>query len=522
MNDSNDNQKRLKEELIKEEIINKNYDKDLFFQYISEKKENGSDLNNWSILELNLQISNFINLKSNDSQQTNNINEEENNKAKISLTETLNINKETQSNIHQQIQSQVQNINIYNNNQNSRNKVYAKEIICKKLEKTPLNDTEIIVKIKNPKISDNKYWEQKYINYEIVTDKMKWLVYRRFSDFDNLRQILVKHFPRLFVPPIPGKKLGKRRFENDFIQKRMNFLQIFIDNIMKNEVFKTCEALYAFLSFEDRSQYESKIKEMLSYNPSQYVEDCKTLTGKLCIYDKDDYEQYYTNITNYYKIQNNIYYQLNRNMKNFYINISGACKSLEAVQKDFETLFELNQRVEMKVEVNKTFEELAIFFKNWKRNLFNQNEIIKLRITDFFKYQRMEGEAYQELIYKREELKANYNSEKVRINSKKEKLYALRDINKWEIQRGYNPIDEMRLLNDKEYAMEFICTKETLSLENLHKQFAYSNKMNMEELTKLINLNCKKFVDNTKSFAEEFYPTLTDSISVWTTLTSYI
>jgi len=174
------------------------------------------------------------------------------------------------------------------------------------------------------------------------------------------------------------------------------------------------------------------------------------------------------------------------------------------------------------VAVNKTYEELGIFFKNWKRNLFNQNEIIKLRITDFFKYQRMEGEAYQELIYKREELKANYNSEKVRINSKKEKLYALRDINKWEIQRGYNPIDETRLLNDKEYAMEYICTKETLSLENLHKQFAYSNKMNMEELTKLINLNCKKFVENTKSFAEEFYPTLTDSISVWTTLTSYI
>ena len=96
MNDSNDNQKRLKEELIKEEIINKNYDKDLFFKFISEKKENGSDLNNWSILELNLQISNFINLKSNDSQQTNNINEEENNKAKNSLSETLNINKENQ------------------------------------------------------------------------------------------------------------------------------------------------------------------------------------------------------------------------------------------------------------------------------------------------------------------------------------------------------------------------------------------------------------------------------------------
>jgi hypothetical protein len=295
-----------------------------------------------------------------------------------------------------------------------------------------------------------------------------------------------------------------------------------MDNILKNEVFKTSEALYAFLSFEDRIQFESKMREMLSYNPSQYVEDCRTLTGKLFIYDKDDYEKYYINITNYYKLQNHIYRKLNRNMKNFYINISGACKSLEAVQKDFETLFELNEKVQMKVEVNKTFEELAIFFKNWKRNLFNQNEIIKSRIKDFFKYQRMEGEAYQELIYKREELKSNYNSEKNRLNSKKEKLYALRDINKWEIQRGYNPIDESRLLNDKQYAMENICTKETLYLENLHKQFAYSNKMNMDEIKKLININCVKFVNNTKLFAEEFYPTLTDSISVWTTLTSYI
>ena len=526
--ESNDTQMRLKEELIKEEIEKKNFEKEMFLKFIAEQKENGGDLSNWSILDLNTQISNFINKESNQSENNNKINEEKKeneseiiNKPKISLSETLKINQE-QQNIHQQIQNQVQNINIYNNNQNTTNKVYAKEIICKKLEKTPLNDKEIIVKIQNPKISDSKIWEQKYIQYEIVTDSMKWLVYRRFSDFDTLRQILVKHFPRLFVPPIPGKKLGNRRFENDFIQKRMNFLQLFMDNILKNEVFKTSEALYAFLSFQDRTQYESKMREMLSYNPSQYVEDCRTLTGKLFIYDKDDYEKYYTNITNYYKLQNHIYRKLNRNMKNFYINITGACKSLEAVQKDFETLFELNEKVQMKVEVNKTFEELAIFFKNWKRNLFNQNEIIKSRIKDFFKYQRMEGEAYQELIYKRDELKANYNSEKVRLNAKKEKLYALRDINKWEIQRGYNPIDESRLLNDKQYAMDNICTKETLSLENLHKMFAYSNKMNMDEIKKLININCVKFVENTKLFAEEFYPTLTDSISVWSTLTSYI
>ena len=507
---------------LKEELEKQNYEKELFLKFISEKRENGSDLNNWSIYELTNEILSYKNNKNQESKDNNNsnINKEEINKPKVSLSETLNINQQ-ESSIKDQI-NQVQNINIYYSNMNKNNNVYAKEIICKKLQKTELNDKEIIVKLQNPKISDNKYWEQKYIQYEVVTDSMKWLVYRRFSDFDNLRQILVKHYPRNFIPPIPGKKLGNRRFENDFIEKRMKFLQIFIDNIMKNEIFKSNEALFAFLSFNDRTQFDSKIKEMLSYNPSQYVEDYRTLTGKLFIYDKEDYEKYYVNITNYYKLQNYLYKRLNRNLKTFYNYISGACKSLENVQKDFENLYELNVKVQMKIEVNKTYEELGIFFKNWKRNLFNQNEIIKSRIKDFFKYERMEGEAYQELIYKREELKYNYNTEKNRLNYKKEKLYALRDINKWEIQKGYYPIDENRLLNDKNYAMEYICTKETYALENLHKQFAYCNKMNMDEIKKLININCEKFVSNTKLFAEEFYPTLSDSIAVWTTLTSYI
>ena len=408
-------------------------------------------------------------------------------------------------------------------NKYSKN-VYSKEINCKKLVKTKLNDKLIKVKIKNPKLSSKNIWEKSYITYEIITEEMKWLVYRRYSDFDILRQILIKHFPNILIPPLPGKKLGNRRFDQDYIQKRMYFLQLFIDNIMINETLKTSEVIIAFLSFEDRNKYDNKINEMISFNPSQYVEDIRTLNGKLFLYDNEsvDYDTYFKTLYCYFQLQSQIYNKINYNLKNFYVNISAACKNLNAIEKDFELLTKLNQKICMKDEIVKSFEELSIFIKNWKRNLFNQNEIIKSRIKDFFKYQRMEGEAYQELIYKREELKSNYNSEKVRLTNKKEKLYALRDINKWEIQRGYIPIDESRLLNDKQYAMDYICTKETLNLENLHKQFAYSNKMNMDEIKKLININCVKFVNNTKLFAEEFYPTLTDSISVWTTLTSYI
>ena len=43
-----------------------------------------------------------------------------------------------------------------------------------------------------------------------------------------------------------------------------------------------------------------------------------------------------------------------------------------------------------------------------------------------------------------------------------------------------------------------------------------------DELNRIINLNCEKFIDNLKQFSEEIYPTLTDSISIWTTLNNYI
>ena len=54
------NKLKLKEEIIKEEIENNNYNKEQFLKYLSEQKENGNDIQNWSLLELNIQISNFI------------------------------------------------------------------------------------------------------------------------------------------------------------------------------------------------------------------------------------------------------------------------------------------------------------------------------------------------------------------------------------------------------------------------------------------------------------------------------
>ena len=422
--------------------------------------------------------------------------------------------------MQQKINTDIQNVNLELTNQSPPKKEF--EIICKRSEKTVLNDKEIKVVIQNPKNSEKSLLTSQYTIYEVCTESMHWLVHRRYSDFDWLRNILSKFFPRILIPPLPGKKMGNRRFEQDFIEKRMKFLQIFMDKVIQNETLKSSEALYAFLSFGDRVQFDRKIKELNSIVPSQYCEDLKTLSGKLTVLYDDFNENYYVNINNYFKLQYQVYTRLNYNMRSFYKNITMACMNLEEVQKDFETLKILNTKVMMKDQIIKTFDELSIFFKNWKRILFNENEIIKENLKDFFKLQKMENMAFIELIDSRETIRQKYATEKAKLDAKKERLYKLMDFSKWEIEDNYGQVDRALLFRDKNYAFNNMCTKETQALENIHKMLGYANYMNNDQLKSIIKYNEKKFVEITKEFANKFYPSLNDGITLWSTLNTYV
>ena len=80
-----------------------------------------------------------------------------------------------------------------------------------------LNDKTIHVIIKNPKAAESsKFLSSGYINYEVETPEVGWMVPRRYSEFEWLRTVLVKFHPGHVVAPLPSKKIGSRRFEEDF------------------------------------------------------------------------------------------------------------------------------------------------------------------------------------------------------------------------------------------------------------------------------------------------------------------
>jgi len=58
-NNSNNSNNLKKQEILKKEIIDKNLDKDAFLDFCIQKKENGDDLDNWTLEELRETINEF-------------------------------------------------------------------------------------------------------------------------------------------------------------------------------------------------------------------------------------------------------------------------------------------------------------------------------------------------------------------------------------------------------------------------------------------------------------------------------
>ena len=504
----------MKQNLIKSTIIDKNYDKNAFFNFCMSKKEEGGDnLANWTVEELNSVINEFVE-QQNKIMSQNQIREEQ-----------YRMQREMAQNI--QLNMGEINRNYPEQNQKHQNPTSI-EFNCQLLQKSFLNDKQIKVIIQNPKPVEMGFFSSNYIVYEIQTnilpDKVIWLVNRRYSDFINLRTALQNQFPNNLVPPLPGKKMGGRRFELDFVSKRMHFLNEFLNNVVTIEEFKSSEILVSFLSMSDRTQFEYRMKEMSNFPaPPLYIEDIKTLSGKIKIsIDNSLNEQYFANVQNYFKLQNQLLEKLNEDLKFFYKSLNTAVTNLENVQKDFEFLHLLNSQVHMKEDIVKSFEQFEFFFKNWKNIIFNQNDVIRKRVKDFFKYVRMEGETYLELFSKREEIQNKFTNDSRKLQAKKDKLWAQMDISKWEILEDFGRIDRVLLVRDKIYGCSKMCTTETNNLNNLQKKLGYVNKCSIDELKRLVNKYKNTFVENIKLFSKDLYPNINDELNVWSQMASAV
>ena len=403
-----------------------------------------------------------------------------------------------------------------------------KEIDCLKLEKSKLNDLTIIVNISNPKqITNTSFFSKNYVLYEISTPQFNWVVNRRYSDFIWLRDCLKCFFPGDTLPFLPKKKIGKRNFEEDFIKKRAQGLQNFMNEVINNERFKASEVLNIFLSIVDRNLFEIQMKNISPKSLSRLsVQNILNFEGKNKILDininnENEIISHFNSISNYLNGQDKFLENLENNLSNYKKCMLQACTILEEIENSFTKLTMMLTKVNISDKINNVYENYEIFFKNWKRIQFNQLLIIKDVTKKFFKDVKDKCGALIENYEKVQNLQDEYLNNKNKLMAKKEMLWKQMDITKWDIAQG-EILDNQKLFTDKLYAQDKMCFKETFELniqKNLLGYYFYHTDINFNKLIKNLNV---AFLSNIKEFSNQIYPSLTDGINVWSHLETNI
>ena len=400
-----------------------------------------------------------------------------------------------------------------------------KEIQCQTLQKNDMSDIEIKSIISNPRKVSDSLLKNSYLIYDITTPKLNWFVNRRYSDFVWLREILISLFPTVLIPQLPKKKIGNRRFEEDFVEKRLKGLQNFLDEVLKNEILKTAEPLKTFLSLTERGFFEQQMKVLTPKNILiDSILGIKSFSGKIQVADLEteqlnNSKTYFASVENFFNTQEEELKNIKYNLNEYNLHMVEVCKHLEQMENGFGRLSQYYSKANLEKDICNVLEQYQIFFKNWKRVQINQTSIIRNKLLEYFKYIKNKGLSLIELLKKQNEIQNEYNKIKDDLINKKESYWKKMDITKWEM----NPmaqIDSAQLFRDKNYAFSKMCFQETLIVNNKGDLLGYYYRNNVLNIKDVINNITKFSVDNLKGFSKEIEPTVTDVLNVWSNLES--
>lgn len=257
-------QSELKREYLRVNIIENNYNPEEFIAYLTENYgENAADIEVYTFDELKKIVGDFQ-AKFQPQKEDSLENQQESNTKDISNEEQKEgEKKEEKSEVYSYHESEV----------------FEDILTCNKIETSEISFSDITITISSPEKKEGGIFSKSYITYLVSTNPNNFEVRRRYSDFEWLRNILVTHFPAHWVPPIPFKNYSDR-FDSEFIDKRMRYLEKFMHSLSKNPTFSSTKFFFDFLTvakdsdFNDKKKAYAKLKapaklnEMLSVDGS--------------------------------------------------------------------------------------------------------------------------------------------------------------------------------------------------------------------------------------------------------------
>ena len=552
---SEDQARTEKQSYQRNNIIEANEDTEAFVNFISSKRNNGSDVDNWSLKSLKKIVKTYKKMsasqrdpgqkpgKNSDSSDScgedSDNNKEENppeNKPRVSgipqgNEEDRKLEEEEEQSMRKsqgikagQMKKYTENYiskTTFNNYQNTF-KSTSKDKPSDLLE---LKDQKIVVQ--DPKQVKPGMFHSTYIEYTIVTTPQNWEVKRRFSDFYWLRNILVQEFPFSYIPPMAKKNMNKN-FESAWLNRRMAFMQCFMNSLTEQPELRSSPHLQAFLKVQDPKHFntikddQSKImspqtnfrteysKKIMDDKNSLRLQDLRSLSGNQDSKITEDYTSFSSHLWNYISQTHPHYLRAKELSKKQLVDQDSICNTIWKISDCTANLHRANEKFNEASPLG-SFKPMATVyldvtntFTTWGNLISKQVKIMQEYLVRPLKYARHEQFAFRDQLQLRNNLGSDYLKLYKNLEVKKDKLIEKGQVRDWGLEPELLSLYSFEeLQKDNILAKRQILPKEQKCLKNMQNLFGYFNTKIVQEWENFINSKSRRIISNFVELSRE-------------------
>ena len=360
------------------------------------------------------------------------------------------------------------------------------KVKCICMESTEFREhKDIRIEIKDPVKLEKKLFSGKSVNYTIITYPFNYIVNRRYSDFNWLREMLNNLYNNILIPKMSMKgKMTKDKHDDKFIKKRMNFLERFINYIIKDETIKTSQILYDFLTIQKYDDFliKKKLYERIKIYNYIDIKERKSLDGELNVKVNKEKEIYLENIKDNTIYNGNLFKKLNTNFKSLNDELSIVIKRFEIISDIYQQIYDIsNKYLDLNI-IKTTYSQMNIMFKELKNNFEKFQNFIKYEVKQHFKFIGNNFITLNEMIQNVDIAKNNYMRISRHLINRKKDLLKRGDKNKYELNEKID-------INDKKTILKYMLPQDTINcIKNKMIYGFYLNEL-IKEYEKMRKIN---------------------------------
>ena len=497
-----DSSREEKQNFLRENILEKGYDVNIFINFLKSKKggDEGADISSWSMQDLQNVVQEFISLSS--AQMPN---------------EDLIENENSQSNIMDDsaANSRINETEI--NNQTIEDPTNLKEedfgltvpdfIECKESEKTELcKYNKIEITVSDPQKVDKGFFSKAYIDFAVATNPCKLLVRRQHAEFVWLRERLSIIFNTNVLPRLPKK--GKVNGD-PHIQKRMRNLEKFLNYLIKDPLIKSSQILFDFLSIENEEDYNKRKRIYNKMRTPTEFNEIKSVNGKTRLKITKNKEKHIDNIRDNAALNETALKKINTNFKIFREEMNSLINRVLSFSPLFDKLVKISQNFVEDEVIIESYRQMKNIFISWADVLKKQNSFFCNDIKEYLKIISGNYHHIRDLAQEVENIKTNYYKMSKNLIQKKTELFKKGEFSNWQL----DPDDVKRIndfYDDRLTSYKKICFKETNNAIANKKKYGYFLNRLISEYVRMRNINAAENKDKLKQFSQKEAQIVTD------------